>query len=137
MIASPLDGSVLGSVESSFAIAEWRDPGGDSPSPRYIAPWHVHHHDDEAWYVLEGSLSIRAGDDVIELRAGSAYLVPRGTPHTYWNPGPAPVRYLLFMTPAILRLIQSIHVATDRSPAAMAALFAEHDSALVNPPEGF
>jgi hypothetical protein len=46
------------------------------------------------------------------------------------------VRYLLFMTPTILRLIQSIHAATDRSPAAMAALFAEHESALVDPPPG-
>jgi hypothetical protein len=96
----------------------------------------VHHNDDEAWYVLEGALVIRAGDNVIELPAGSAYLVPRGTPHTYWNPGPAPVRYLLFMTPTILRLIQSIHATNDRSPAAMAALFAQCDSALVDPPPG-
>ncbi|UWZ84176.1 cupin domain-containing protein [Occallatibacter riparius] len=136
MIAPPLAGNVLGSAGHSFAVAEWRDAGGESASPRHIAPWHVHHKDDEAWYVLEGALSVRAGDEVIELPAGSAYLVPRGTPHTYWNPGPAPVRYLLFMTPTILRLIQSIHAATDRSPAAMAALFAQHDSALVDPPPG-
>jgi hypothetical protein len=136
MIASPLAGNVLGSAENSFAVAEWRDPGGVSEFPRYIAPWHVHHRDDEAWYVLEGTLAIRAGDEVIELGAGSAYLVSRGTPHTYWNSGTAPVRYLLFMTPTILHLIQSIHAATDRSPAVMAALFAEHDSALVDPPPG-
>jgi mannose-6-phosphate isomerase-like protein (cupin superfamily) len=134
MIASPLAGNVLGTADDSLAVAEWRDAGGTSRSPRYIAPWHVHHNDDEAWYVLEGELCIRAGDDVIELPAGSAHLVPRGTPHTYWNPSAKPVRYLLFMTPAILRLIQSIHAATDRSPVAMAALFAAHDSALVDPP---
>lgn len=137
MIAPPLAGNVLGSADNSFAVAEWRDAGGESSSPRYIAPWHVHHNDDEAWYVLEGALSIRAGDDVIELAAGSAYLVSHGTPHTYWNPGREPVRYLLFMTPTILRLIRSIHLATDRSPEAMAALFALHDSALVDPPAGF
>jgi mannose-6-phosphate isomerase-like protein (cupin superfamily) len=137
MIAPPLAGSILGSPDQSFAIAEWRDAGGVSSSPRYIAPWHVHHKDDEAWYVLEGALAIRAGDDVIELQAGSAHLVSRGTPHTYWNPDPGPVRYLLFMTPTILRLIQSIHAASDRSPAAMSALFAEHNSALVTPPAGF
>ncbi|HEY3704705.1 MAG TPA: cupin domain-containing protein [Terracidiphilus sp.] len=136
MMAAPLAGNVLGSTASSFAVAEWSDPGGTSNSPRTIAPWHVHHNDDEAWYVLEGALVIRAGDNVIELPAGSAYLVPRGTPHTYWNPGPAPVRYLLFMTPTILRLIQSIHATNDRSPAAMAALFAQCDSALVDPPPG-
>jgi mannose-6-phosphate isomerase-like protein (cupin superfamily) len=136
MIASPLAGNILGSADHSFAVAEWRDDGGTSASPRTIAPWHLHHNDDEAWYVLEGVLCVSAGDEVIELRAGSGYLVPRGTPHTYWNPGPAPVRYLLFMTPTILRLIESIHAATDRSPAAMAGLFADHDSALVTPPPG-
>jgi uncharacterized cupin superfamily protein len=136
MFAPPLAGNVLGSADNSFAIAEWSDPGGSSARPHTIAPWHVHHNDDEAWYVLEGTLCVRAGDEVIELRAGSGYLAPRGTPHTYWNPDPAPVRYLLFMTPTILRLIQSIHAATDRSPAAMADLFAAHDSALIAPPPG-
>src|SRR5579859_2743031 len=113
MIAPPLAGKVLGSAEDCFAVAEWRDGGGESASPRYIAPWHVHHNDDEAWYVLEGALCVGAGSEVIELRAGCGYLVRRGTPHTYWNPGPAPVRYLLFMTPTILRLIQKIHAAAD------------------------
>lgn len=136
MIATPLAGKVLGSADNSFVVAEWHDAGGESASPRYIAPWHVHHEDDEAWYVLEGRLAIRAGDEVIELSAGAAHLVPRGTPHTYWNPGAEPVRYLLVMTPTILRLIQSIHAATDRSPAAMAAVFAQHNSALVEPPSG-
>lgn len=133
-MAAPLGGNVLGNADNSFAVAEWRDDGGAFPSPRYIAPWHVHYNDDEGWYVLEGTLCVRGGYEVIELSAGSAWLVPRGTPHTYWNPGPAPVRYLLFMTPTILRLIEGIHSATDRSPAEMAALFQSHDSALVTPP---
>jgi len=136
MIAPLLAGNVLGTAENSFAVAEWRDAGGISASPRYIAPWHVHHRDDEAWYVLEGTLCVQAGNERIEIPAGAGYLVTSGTPHTYWNPGPEPARYLLFMTPAILRLIRAIHSVTDRSPVAMAALFAEHDSALVDPPAG-
>jgi mannose-6-phosphate isomerase-like protein (cupin superfamily) len=136
MIAPPLAGNVLGSADNSFAVAEWRDPGGEFAAPRYIAPWHVHNNDDEAWYVLEGALAIRADDEVIELREGSAYLVPRGTPHTYWNPGPVPVRYLLFMTPTVLRLIESIHASTDPSAAAVAAIFMQHNSALIDPPPG-
>ena len=38
---------------ASFVVAEWRDPGGGDDPPRYHAPLHVHHSDDEAWYVLE------------------------------------------------------------------------------------
>src|SRR6266700_5618353 len=97
----PLAGRVLGSADNSFVIAEWRDAGAPPGPPRWIAPLHVHHNDDEAWYVLEGKLCVKVGDDTVEASAGAAVLVPRGTPHTYWNPDPAPLRYLLVMTPTI------------------------------------
>jgi mannose-6-phosphate isomerase-like protein (cupin superfamily) len=134
MIAPLLAGKVLGSSENSFAIAEWRDAGGPAGPRRLIAPLHVHHKDDEAWYVLEGALCVQVGDDEVEVPAGSGIMVPRGTTHTYWNPGPGPVRYLLFMTPTILRLIHAIHELQDRSPAALAQLFEKHDSSLVGTP---
>ena len=136
MIASQLAGSVLGSIDSSFAVAEWSDAGGAPDARRTIAPWHVHHNDDEGWYVLEGTLVVRAGDEEIELAAGSAFLVPRGTPHTYWNPSAEPARYLLFMTPTILRLIEAIHALPDRNRAALERVFADHNSSLPDPPPG-
>ena len=131
MIASPLAGKVLGTAKDSFAVAEWRDAGGPPGPPRWIAPLHLHHSDDEAWYVLEGRLCVRAGEEDVEAAAGSAVLVPRGTAHTYWNPGPDPVRYLLFMTPTILKLIQAIHALQDRGPASLKAVFEAHDSVLL------
>ena len=101
-IAPALAGRVIGSIDDAFVIAEWRDPGGPAGLPRLIAPPHLHRSDDEAWYVLEGTLRVRVGKEELEARAGSAVFVPRGTPHTYWNPGPGPVRYLLAMTANIL-----------------------------------
>jgi len=132
-----LAGKTMGNSDSSFAVAEWGDPGGPpTDRPRFIAPWHVHHNDDEAWYVLEGSLCVQSGSERVELSAGAGVLVPRGTPHTYWNPGPGRVRYLLFMTPQILGLIQKIHAMTDRSPAALDAVFGSCDSARLEwPPD--
>jgi mannose-6-phosphate isomerase-like protein (cupin superfamily) len=115
----------------SFVVAEWRDGGGAVDPPRLIAPLHLHRSDDEAWYVLEGVLCVRRGDEVVEVRAGCGVLVPRGTPHTYWNATPEPARYLLVMTPRIFQLIEGIHALKDRSPAAMRGLFELHDSALV------
>jgi len=93
---------------------------------------HLHNHDDEAWYVLEGTLHVRVGQDVVEARAGSAVFVPRETPHTYWNPDVLPARYLLVMTPNIFRLIQEIHTMEDRSPAALREVFARYDSKLLD-----
>jgi len=130
-IAPPLAGDVVGSVDTNFVVAEWKDAGGPPGPPRWIAPLHLHRKDDEAWYVLEGKLCIRVEKDVVEAAAGSAVFVPRGTAHTYWNPGPGLVRYLLVMTANIYSLIQDIHAMTDRSPAALRAVFEKHDSELV------
>ena len=130
-IAPPLVGNVLGSSNDSFVIAEWRDPGGPAGPPRFIAPRHVHHNDDEAWYVLEGILRVQSGENEIEAHAGSAVLAPRGTPHTYWNPGPGPLRYLLIMTPNVFALIQNIHALKDRTPATLKDLFQRHNSELL------
>jgi|SRR5215469_2420705 len=127
-LAPLLAGKTLGTGSDSFVIAEWRDAGGTFDSPRRIAPRHIHHSDDEAWYVLEGTLRVEMGDREVELPAGAAVMVPRGTPHTYWNPGPEAVRYLLIMTPNIHRLIQNIHAMRERTPAALRDLFQQHDS---------
>jgi mannose-6-phosphate isomerase-like protein (cupin superfamily) len=131
-IAPLLTGKVIGSVHDAFVIAEWRDSGGPPSPPRLIAPPHLHRTDDEAWYVLEGTLHVRVGKEVVEAHAGSAVFVPRGTPHTYWNPGPGPTRYLLVMTASIYRLIQEIHAMPERTPAALRAMFAKHDSELLD-----
>ena len=132
IIASPLAGNTIGSGTDAFVIAEWQDAGGHTGAPRLIAPRHVHHSDDEAWYVLEGALRVQVGADEVEARAGSAVFVPRGTPHSYWNPGPGRVRYLLVMTSNILRLIQEIHAMPDRNPAALRAVFKKYDSELLD-----
>jgi mannose-6-phosphate isomerase-like protein (cupin superfamily) len=131
MIAPPLAGNVIGSVGTSFVVAEWKDAGGPPGPPRWIAPLHLHRNDDEAWYVLEGTLCVRVGKDIVEANVGSAVLVPRGTPHTYWNPGSGLLRYLLIMTSNTYSLIQDIHAMKVRSPGALRAVFEQHDSELL------
>jgi mannose-6-phosphate isomerase-like protein (cupin superfamily) len=118
----PLVDSV-GLRSGSFTIVEWRAPVDD----RWIAPLHVHHADDEAWYVLEGRLGFRVGDEELVAGAGSAVLVPRGTAHTYWNAGEVEARYLLVLTPRIADLIEAIH----RPGADIPGAFAAHDSEIL------
>ena len=128
LFAAPLAGGQIRSDNASLVVVEWRDPGGGGDPPRYIAPLHVHHQDDEAWYVVEGALIVRLGDQDVEVPAGGAALVPRGTPHTYWNPHPAPTRYVLVMTPRIRSLIDALHALTARDQATLEATFREHTS---------
>jgi mannose-6-phosphate isomerase-like protein (cupin superfamily) len=48
-----------------------------------MPPLHVHHRDDETFYVRDGELRLFVGDHEIVLHAGQAALAPRGVPHTY------------------------------------------------------
>jgi len=122
--AEPLSGRTLGVASGDFVIVGWTAEIG----VHRIAPLHVHHGDDEAWYVLEGELGFRLGDLEVAAPAGSAVVAPRGTPHTYWNAGNTEARYLLVMTPKIARLIEAIH-APD---AVLAEVFAAYDSEILS-----
>jgi mannose-6-phosphate isomerase-like protein (cupin superfamily) len=132
MVAAPLAGQMIGLNESSFVMAEWGDPGAPAGPPRLIAPFHVHHTDDEAWYVLEGTLAFQLGDQQVEASAGTAVFAPRGVPHTYWNPYPTPARYLLIMTPTIRRLIDELHTSAGRDPVALHTIYHRYNSDLVS-----
>ena len=67
--------------------------------PGYHTNFHRHNHTDEAFYVMEGVLTVKMGDKTSEYPAGSYVLIPRGTPHAQGNLGQVPVRVLLTMTP--------------------------------------
>jgi mannose-6-phosphate isomerase-like protein (cupin superfamily) len=126
-LVSSLAGGQLGGPASDFVIVEWADSG--ESEWEWIAPLHVHHADDEAWYVLEGALRVRLGEETVEAGAGAAVLAPKGTPHAYGNARRGErVRYLLVMTPKIRALVQALHApgATD-----YAAIFRAHDSELL------
>jgi mannose-6-phosphate isomerase-like protein (cupin superfamily) len=67
--------------------------------PGYHTNLHRHNHTEEAFYVLEGVLTVKMQGKISEYPAGSYVLVPRGTPHAQGNRGAVPVRLLLTMTP--------------------------------------
>ena len=67
----------------------------DFPGP----PLHVHDRLHDMFYVVEGTLTLRVGEDAHELGPGGFACVPPGTPHTFANASGAPVRFLNFNTP--------------------------------------
>ncbi|WP_233532181.1 cupin domain-containing protein [Paenibacillus alkalitolerans] len=131
-IASLSNGQILEPKGAMLAIAEWTASGTPSgEKPEWIAPLHIHHKDDEAWYVLEGTLGFKVGESVIEAGANQSVVVPRETPHTYWNPKPGDARYLIIMTSKIRSLIDAIHAAEQRDFNSLKELFAKYDSELL------
>jgi mannose-6-phosphate isomerase-like protein (cupin superfamily) len=103
---------------SSFSLKEWR---GSGP-----ATLHVHHADDEAWHVLEGTLHFRFADGEVDVPAGGTVFVPAGVPHTY---SATDARYLIVLTPRLEALIAELQ--STRDPAAQAAIYSRHESTLL------
>jgi mannose-6-phosphate isomerase-like protein (cupin superfamily) len=60
---------------------------------------HRHHRMEEAFYVLEGEMAFRVGDQTITVGSGSFVFVPRGVIHTFSNPTDRPARCLFFFSP--------------------------------------
>jgi quercetin dioxygenase-like cupin family protein len=63
------------STGGAFTLIESRTRGG--------APLHRHEREDEAMYVLEGSIWARCGESRFEAGAGSFVFLPRGVPHEW------------------------------------------------------
>jgi quercetin dioxygenase-like cupin family protein len=66
--------------------------------PGLEVPPHVHHRDDEGFWVLEGDVTFEVGDTMIEAHAGDYVFGPRDIPHrfTVGNDG---CRMLFIMVP--------------------------------------
>jgi mannose-6-phosphate isomerase-like protein (cupin superfamily) len=62
-------------------------------------PLHIHHREDEAWYVLDGHMTFYVGDRVFEAEAGTFVFAPMGIPHTF-TVDVEPTKVLVFASPA-------------------------------------
>ena len=80
------------STNGQLSIIEVTEPPGAE------APLHVHHREDEAFYVLEGDVTIHVGDQTIDASAGDFAFGPRDVPHSYLV-GPNGCRMLFICTP--------------------------------------
>src|SRR5690348_16978394 len=99
VLVNPIGGRMvikaLAQATGGYTLHENIVPAG-SPGP---LP-HIHRNHDEAFYVLEGELTIRIGPRTITAPAGSFVVVPRGVVHQPSNPGARPTRALLIFSPA-------------------------------------
>ena len=59
----------------------------------------MHYQEDEAFYVLEGELTFRCGDETTRATAGSFVFLPRGVPHGFVVESDTPVRMLTLLVP--------------------------------------
>jgi quercetin dioxygenase-like cupin family protein len=67
-------------------------------SPGAEAPLHVHHREDEGFWILDGDVTFEVGDATIEAHAGDYLFGPRAIPHRY-SVGDSGCRMLFIVTP--------------------------------------
>jgi len=91
--------------------------------PGYAAPLHVHHREDEAFWVLDGNVTVHIGDATIRASAGDYVFGARGLPHRY-TVGDVRCRMLFILTPGGFEAL----VIAMSTPAG--------DRTLPPPPEG-
>jgi quercetin dioxygenase-like cupin family protein len=96
--------------DGTFGVMEVTQP------PGVATPLHVHHHEAEAFFLLEGSIAYEGGGELYELVAGDFLYLPRSVPHRFRITGDRPARFLALMAPAgLTRLYAEVgHPALER-----------------------
>ena len=67
-------------------------------APGTGVPLHIHHHDDEFFYLLEGSLRVLAGGETFTMEVGDTVLLPKGKPHGFLVTGDQPAHVLMTLS---------------------------------------
>jgi mannose-6-phosphate isomerase-like protein (cupin superfamily) len=93
---------------------------------------HRHRKMFDTFWVLEGTLRMRLGDEEVDVAPGSYAVAPPGTVHTFSNPGSEPVRLLNVMIPGGLeQYLREVHAAVrpgrPPDPQLMASIAARYD----------
>ena len=95
-------------THDSFTLIEFGAPIGFGP------PLHIHHREDEAFYLLDGAMQVVCGEDRWEAGPGSLVLLPRGVPHAFVVSSESPCRGLQITSPAQFeRFVEEIGRTAD------------------------
>jgi quercetin dioxygenase-like cupin family protein len=120
-------------THGAFGLMEhWEMP------PGFASPYHKHHLEDEAFYVLEGELAVVCDGKWIKAGPGTYVYGPREVPHGFKVVGPAPVRMLLLCAPAgfehfVLELGVPFNDATPPDMAKLMAVAAKYKIDILGP----
>lgn len=133
-LAGPAD------TEGTVGLIEGLFPAGDA------TPLHIHHHDHEAWYLLEGEATFFCGGEQVPAVAGDFIWAPKGVEHAIRVGEAGPARMLVMAFPGrFVDFVAELGVpAPERrlpdpyplDPQRLAEVAARHGIDIVGPPPG-
>ena len=90
------------------------------PQARPVRLPHIHHHHEEAFYVLDGELTLLIAEETLTVGTGGFALVPRGAVHRPSNAGTEPVHFFFITSGAIdgffVEMSEKLSAAKGRLP---------------------
>lgn len=110
----------------------------DEVPPGAGPPLHIHHNEDETFYVLQGELVMEVDGERTTVKAGSTAFLPRDVPHAFANLSEQTVRTLVVVTPGGLEHffaeVEPLAMQEEPEMSAILAVAAEHGVEVVGPP---
>ena len=100
-------------------------------------PRHVHHEQDEWFYVVAGEFAMEVGEENFRLTAGDSLFAPRKVPHAWAQVSDEPGTLITMVSPAGTFedfILETTRHATLPTQAEVNAAFAAHDMTVVGPP---
>jgi mannose-6-phosphate isomerase-like protein (cupin superfamily) len=86
--------AVAQDTRGEYALLEGFAPPGSG------TPIHIHHREDEGFYILEGTFEVLYGEERFVVTPGSFALLPRNVPHGFRTVGDRPGKLLGIISPA-------------------------------------
>ena len=127
-----LDVKISGSDnDGSFAMFEQT-----SLSQGRGTPLHVHHAQDEVFYVVEGNYYFQVGEDKFHLGAGDSIFMPMKVPHAWTQVSEKGKMTVLFQPAGKMEDFFMAISSMEKEPtqAEMAKLFVDNEMQIVGPP---
>ena len=92
-------------TNGAFSLLEFND------APDSSTPLHIHHDEDEYFYVLEGEATFTIGEKTILAKPGTFLFAPRDIAHMYKIEGSKPAKIIMMLVPAGLEKLFIDHSA--------------------------
>jgi quercetin dioxygenase-like cupin family protein len=110
----------------AYAILEQTIPAGHGP------PLHVHRHETEIFYILDGEFEVTIGEQKVRATAGALVAGPRNIPHTFRNIGTQDAHLLLTVIPGrFANYFIDVDSLNDDDHATVIALLDKYEVELV------
>ena len=118
-------------TDGAMSVFEFASPRKGGP------PRHIHHDQDEWFYVMDGEFDFQVGDDRFRMRAGESVFAPRKKAHVWACVSDKPGKMMIVFQPAgkMEAFFREVGKFTSRpSEEEFQRLFRAHGMEIVGPP---